>query len=849
MSREAAGRGEPSSARFTEEAILALAQEIEAAGGNEVFAVCRTDESGKVAFVEVVARGSKSAVPALASHFGRGDIIAHNHPSGTLLPSDADVEIAAQAGAAGVGSFIVDNAVSRVFVVAEPARARAYRPIDAEEISGVLDSGGKLSRLMEHFEPRDSQVRLASDVSRVLSDGGLLVAEAGTGVGKSFAYLVPSFAWALRNEERVVVATATINLQRQLIDKDIPIVASLFRKPVKAVLVKGRGNYLCKLRLAEALDEEGLLAGEEHPLRRIAAWDQAGCSGDRSDLPFWPEDQLWSRVCSEAESCLGLRCSKRDNCHLLAVRKAAADAQIVVANHHLLFADLSARLRGAGYEQTAVLPAYRALVLDEAHALESSATSLFSDRLSRFSVYRRLSRLKRRTRGRDFGIVLRLSTLPGFPAASLGGLDAALQDSRAAMSDFEAQALGLFARAAAVASAAYGAAGYGAAADSAAAPASAGARDRSIRLSTADAETARRIAGPAQALERSLRAVMRILGDALEDCPESVAQETVYFEAKAALRSIGESAELCARFKEFETHPETVFWIEKGKTGSGEVFLDFIASPLDIAGIMKEAVFGKMRSSVCTSATLSVGGSFDFWMRKTGVEASREDLVHRTYPSPFPFRTNALLAMDSGAPPPDSPTFRAYTNRAVLRLLVASGGRALVLFTSYEALLSAFEAARPEMEKLGIACLRQGMDDRSRLLTAFRNDITSVLFATDSFWEGVDAPGETLSLVIICKLPFRVPTDPVQMARSEALEKKGGNSFMEISLPEAVIRFKQGFGRLIRHSEDRGAVAVLDPRIVTKRYGRIFVESLPECRLLVDKFDAVEKEVGRFLDA
>lgn len=812
-------KAQDAKARFTDEAIALLAAEIEDAGGNEVFAFCSLDEQGKVASLQVVARGSKGAVPALASHTERGDVIVHNHPSGTLLPSDADVEVAAQAGAAGVGSYIVDNAVSKVFVVAEPARARAYRPVDPEEIAGVLDSGGKLSRAMPNFEPRPSQVRLAGDVTRTLNDGGILVAEAGTGVGKSFAYLLPAFAWAIRNEERVVVSTATINLQKQLIDKDIPVVASMFKKKVKAALVKGRGNYLCKVRLAEALDEEGMFAAEDHPLRRIDAWDKAGGSGDRADLSFWPEEQVWGRVCSEMETCLGLRCPRREECHLLRVRKAAADAQVVVANHHILFADLAARMHGAGYEQTAVLPPYRALVLDEAHAVESSATSLFSDRLSRFSVYRRLSRLSRRHRAREFGVALKLRQIPDFPGHLLDGLDRAIADARACVADLERAVTPLFAK------------------------------ERTVRLSVRTPELEACVSGPASALERALLAVTRIVGGALEECPESVCQETAWFEAKSLLRALGESAAFCGSYKEFDAHPDRVFWMERSRTGAGDPFVEFVSSPLDIAEVMKNAVFSKMRASVCTSATLAVGDSFEFWLRKVGIDPKRDDLVSRSYPSPFPFRTNALLALDSRAPAPESPAYRDYINAGVLRLLEASGGRALVLFTSYEALLSAFEAARPAMEARGIACLRQGTDDRSRLLAAFREDITSVLFATDSFWEGVDAPGETLSLVIICKLPFRVPTDPVQMARSEALEKRGGNSFMEISLPEAVIRLKQGFGRLIRHSEDRGAVAVLDPRILTKRYGRVFVESLPECRLISDGVEGIARQVGAFLDA
>ncbi|MDP3179971.1 MAG: hypothetical protein Q8M76_18815, partial [Spirochaetaceae bacterium] len=356
-------------------------------------------------------RGSRSAVPALAPYLERGDVIVHNHPSGTLRPSDADVSVAAEAGSAGVGSFIVNNAVTQVHVVAEPARRRAYAMLDEDEIAGVLEEGGKLSLAIAGYEPRKSQCRFARDVTAALNEGKVLAAEAGTGVGKSFAYLIPAFAWAIRNEERIVVSTATINLQKQLVDKDIPVVQRLFRKKTKAVLVKGRGNYLCAVRMREALDEEGLFAApgaspeEGHPLRRIEAWAGTTATGDRSDLSFWPDDATWSRVASESDACLGLRCNYREHCFVLQARREAADAQVVVANHHLLFSDLSARMNGAGYETTAVLPPFRALILDEAHAIESSATSFFSEELSRFVVNKRLSRLARRRGNRSFGLI------------------------------------------------------------------------------------------------------------------------------------------------------------------------------------------------------------------------------------------------------------------------------------------------------------------------------------------------------------------------------------------------------------------------------------------------------------
>jgi ATP-dependent DNA helicase DinG len=818
------------SERFTPEAALALREEIAENSGGEVFAACRLGEDGRIAEVLVVARGTKSSVPALAAYLERGDVIVHNHPSGTLRPSEADVGVSAEAGSAGVGSYIVNNAVERVHVVAEPARRKPYVSLDADEISGVLEEGGKLSNLIPGYEPRKSQIRLTRDVTSAFNDGGVLAAEAGTGVGKSFAYLVPAFAWAIKNEERVVVSTATINLQKQLVDKDIPVVQKLFKKKTKAVLVKGRGNYLCRTRLREAIDEEGIFAGDDSPLRRIEGWAGTTATGDRADLSFYPEEQLWSRVCSESDACLGLRCSEREGCFVLRARREAADANVVVANHHLLFADLAARMNGAGYENTAVLPAFRALVLDEAHAVESSATAFFSSELTRFSVNKRLSRLARKRGNRAFGLVPRLLALRDFPAGALDKLPDAIADARRAMDELDNRAVRLFE----------------------APPGEQGKRaERSYRLTEITPALQDQLLKPMAALERALLACTQALSDALDSGlaagGEELAQERAVYEARLYLRWLGETASFCAKFKDYGDSPETVFWMEKGKTGQGETFIRYTETPLDITGLMDEAVFTKFRSVICTSATLSVGDSFDFWKGRVGLARSAATVETAVYPSPFPFRTNALLAVDAGAPDPTSPGFGAYVDAAIPRLLESSQGHALVLFTSYEAMKSAWEAARPRMAELGITLLRQGEDERSKLMEAFKSDLASVLFATDSFWEGVDAPGSTLQLVVICKLPFRVPTDPVQLARSEAVEKKGGNAFMEISLPEAVIRLKQGFGRLIRHSEDRGAVVILDSRLATKRYGQLFIQSLPECRLVAESLDAITKEVSKFL--
>lgn len=785
--------------RFTPDAAEALRDAIADAGGNEVFVAGKLDTQGLIAEVVVAARGGKASVPALSGFLDRGDVLIHNHPSGFLIPSDADMSVASRVGENGVGSYIVDNEVQEVYVVAEPVRAKAIAALDPDQLAGVLEAGGKLASRLKDYEPRASQLDLVKAITKAMNQGSVLAAEAGTGVGKSFAYLIPALAWAARNKERVAVSTATINLQRQLMDKDIPLVASIFKKNLKAVLVKGRGNYLCQARLLDALDEEGLFADADHPLRRIADWAETSPNGDRADLSFWPEDAIWSRVCSEADDCLGLRCPYREKCFVLKVKRDAADSDLLVANHHILFSDLAARSSGAGYEATAVLPPFSIVILDEAHAIESSATSFFSCELARFSVYKQLSRLYRERRGRKFGVMVKLQNVKGLSAELFKRLPLAIDALRETMAEADASALLLL--------------GTG----------------LNFRLTVPSEALDKMVLFPLSRLERSILEVANILKSALEDMPDEAAQEQAVQETELALKRLVELASLCSRFCRFEDDPEFVYWLDRGKTGQGEAFVRFCITPISIAQLMNESVFEPFRSTICLSATLSVGGSFGFWKQRVGLTLSDAPADCTLFPSPFPYESNAMLGTPTDAPTPDDPSWQNWINCAVYDLIAASGGRALVLFTSYQVLRLCWESVKPRLDALGLSAFRQGDDERSRLMDMFKANIASVLFATDSFWEGVDAPGETLELVIITKLPFRVPTDPIQMARAEAVEKHGGNAFMDLSLPEAVIRFKQGFGRLIRHSDDRGAVVVLDARLLKKRYGQLFIASLPPC--------------------
>jgi ATP-dependent DNA helicase DinG len=838
--------------RFTPEVQDELRSIVLAMEGREVFAVGMLNSKGLVENLEILGRGTEGAVPAPFQRRSYAQVLIHNHPSGILFPSDADVVVAAEASAEGFGSYIVDNEVSHVLVVAEPIKPKLIRSLDADEIAAVLDSHGKLSHIMPEFEARLSQVEMAHDVTEIISDGGILVAEAGTGVGKSFAYLIPALAWAIGNSEPVVISTATINLQQQIYKKDFPIVSSLFKKPAKAVVVKGRGNYLCKRRLYAAIEEDALFSDSSMKLREILEWDNGGGSGDKSDLALPDDDPIWSRVCSESDYCLSLHCPYHDKCHVIHIRLEAASAQLIIANHHVLLADLEAKRIREGIINT-VLPSYQALVIDEAHALEASATSLFSETFSKRSIQRLLLRLSRHKKRIQVGILASLSKLPDIPSMLIDAARLQLENTESSADAFNAVAATCFLE-----------------------------NESSVLVKNLSGLNRTMFLSALQNLEKEIALLVTRLGEISEAIAQELEDEESVIELRITLRSLEEMAALLAQFIKPESEPGSIFWLQVDKKNPKDPIVICSATPLDVAPILSERLFEKIRSCICTSATLTINGSFQWWRSRVGLlergisetrlleagqSKSNRDLKNRlsgqtlernsmqnprilqkNYPSPFPYSKNAMLAIDTEATPPDSPEFQAYLNTAVAKLLKASRGRALVLFTSHKALRDTYNAVSPLLEQEGVLALRQGQKDRYSLLRTFVNDISSVLFATESFWEGVDAPGETLSLVIITRLPFRVPTDPIQSSRAAAIDARGGNSFAEMSIPEAVILFKQGFGRLIRHSQDRGVVAVLDVRILKKAYGSLFISSLPRCRLAMGALDSICRDVAEFLD-
>lgn len=818
--------------RIAADAAGAMREAIAESEGSEVLFLCECDEQMKVTSARAVARGVPEMVAAPMDQLHRGQVVIHNHPGGNLQPSRADVSVAAELAESGVGSFIVDNEVSELLVVCEPSRPKQVEPLEIEELASVVDDGGQLSTVFHDFESRQSQVDMLRLVAGGFNEDRVVAVEAGTGVGKSFAYLIPAIAWAASNEERVVISTATINLQQQLVEKDIPTVQRLLGLDVPVMLVKGRGNYLCRKRLGEAVDEESLFAGEDPAegdpaagevggsedradpdLVAIRDWADTSATGSRSELPFMVPDELWTRVNSDADSCTELTCRLREACFFLRARRQAASAKVLVANHHLLFIDLALRVRGIGFEARAVLPPFQRLIFDEAHSIENSATSLFSESFSRFSVSKHARRLVRTRRGRRYGLLSAVSRRGASP-------DAVARSSAAlARAEEGADALN-----AAVVERV----------------------DYTLRLTSAlPGSVLQSILDPVGELHIRLVTLANALSDVMED--DDGDEGGPYHELRIVLRRIERLVTLCNSFTEFSNHSDRVFWIEVRRASNGSRTARMISSPLDIRTVMREAVFDVFDTVIFTSATLTVGRSFDYWGGRVGLFDSAREMDLAEFSSPFPYAERALVAVPSDAPEPADESYGRFLVSFLGDLLEVSEGRALVLFTSYEMLREAHAALRDRLAAHGIAALRQGDDDRARLLARVAADTSSVLFATESFWQGVDLPGETLQVVVLCRLPFRVPTDPILLARTEAIEARGGNAFAELSLPEAVMKFRQGFGRLMRRNTDRGVVVVTDVRVLTKRYGPLFLSSLPPTRMSRREAAGVIEDVERFL--
>lgn len=825
--------GENAERRITSKARGAMAEAIAEAGGNEVFFAGSLDGKEQVDEVRVVARGSKGAVPAFLDAVGTREVVLHNHPSGNLEPSEADLSLASVFGHHGHGFYIVDNPVARVYVVVEPSLRRNVKKLDGDALAAVLGPGGALAQSLNDYESRPQQADMTRAVGHAFNHDGIAVIEAPTGVGKTLAYLVPAVEWALANKERVVVSTATINLQEQLIGKDIPLLQRSRPEPFAACLVKGRGNYVCHRKLQRALSEASLFEDKDEQtiLQRIADWAGTTEDGSLSDLTFVPPRKLWEQVCSEADACSFGNCPAPGKCFVGKARREMAKADLLVVNHHMLFSDLAIKRETGRFSTLAVLPPYARVILDEAHNIEDAATAYFGLEVTRNGLVALLGRFIRNDRGRERGLIPYLKTKifgeggylnPSDVDPILDLVDETILPVLALSRD---KAVAAFAEIRHLASNLCKQTGnqiqWRLTEDVLLDPAM-------RRVHTTHVMPA--VEQLQEAVSRLTELVVKLKNLPAPPDDREVPWMTELLQIDAYRLRLQSAAQGLSEGTSRALPENTVRWIEFDT--QNHAIVRICRAPLEVAEPMAEWVFPNLRTLALTSATLAVGGEFDYTLCRLGLDRVTGRSVETvSLPSPFDFQSQALLCIPADIAAPDSAGFLEEVISHCREILTITGGHAFVLFTSFYALDRVHSRLEAELKAKGLTPLKQGQAGRTELLERFRAADSAVLFGTDSFWEGVDVAGPKLQCVILARLPFRVPTEPIHEARVEAIDATGGNAFMEYSVPQAVIKFRQGFGRLIRRKTDTGAVVVLDNRVVTKRYGRIFLESLPGVRV------------------
>jgi ATP-dependent DNA helicase DinG len=639
----------------------------------------------------------------------------------------------------------------------------------AEFVARVFEPGGALSKSLPDFEARAGQTEMAAAVANVFERGGVLLAEAGTGTGKTLAYLVP----AILSRQRVLISTGTKNLQEQVFFKDIPALRDALDVPFTATYMKGRANYLCMHRLDQLSDGPGP-AVQDVFLPMIREWSERTETGDRAELADLPEDlPFWHEVSATAETCLGSECPRYDDCFVTRMRQRAAASDIVIVNHHLVCADASVRQNAYGE----VIPSCSHVILDEAHQLEDVATQYFGYGVSTY-------------RTEDLA-----SDVEHIAAGALLTDDTDRAEIAKAVEHLRDRSRAFFAELALSHRRAERSRG-----------------EERVRTSAsmlaAAADSAAPLIGTLDFLEAALAMIDR-KADTVRDPVD------LDVSAAALARRAGELRD-DLRFLLKAGDPDHVYFVEFRGRG---VFLR--ATPIDVSSIVRELVLDRMRTTVLTSATLAVDGTFEYIRRRLGVSGSADEL---RLASEFDFERQAIMYLPPRMPDPRSPAFVPAAGREVVEILKRTRGRAFVLFTSYAAMRAVQAIAEMALD---FPIMAQGSAPRRQLLADFRRTPHAVLFATSSFWQGVDVVGDALSCVIIDKLPFASPGDPITAARIDAIRQQGGDPFSDYQVPLAILALQQGLGRLIRHRRDRGVLAILDPRLQTMGYGRRFIASLP----------------------
>ncbi len=797
------------------ETIDKMKKEIAKSKGNEIFFRGIPNNKGIVIDIEVIARGNSNSVAALLNKMKKNEVIIHNHPSGVLIPSDEDIAVSSVYGDSEGASYIVNNDVNDIYVIVP---LKELVEINIDEYFGEK---GIIHKTFNKFEPRNEQYVMAKYIEKSMNENKKILIEAGTGTGKTIGYLLPTLLYAIENNLKVVVSTNTINLQEQLIKKDIPLIKKILGKDFSYQIVKGRGNYLSKrkLRNVDITDLETDTEKEKKEkelIRNLLEWDEKFTkTGDRSELKYEIPLSVWEKVNSEADMCKGVKCPHYSECYFFEARKNISEANLLIVNHHMFFADLSIRNQTGFYTNYSILPNYDIVVFDEAHNIEDTARNYFTFEASKISFGRLIGNIfnRRATGSNNAGTLMRaLAYLnDNLDSGKYAKIDELRDEVVKYLNEFYDTGIEIF--------------------------------DKFMEMFFRDDLIEVKVKLDEKVLNRNPKwQDIKLLNQKFKDIYGNLILNTnKFFNFIGNLNledkdgHIFDFSKYYERLKQYYKNFEFIFerkedrfvyWISITTARSN---VKLYATPYDISDELNENLLTKLDRMVFTSATLAVDKKFDYYKKSIGIEKEKKSkILEKIIKSPFNYEKQMNVYIPTDALEPTNLEFLNDLENFITESIKATKGHCFLLFTSYSMMNYLYNKIAKFFSKKEYTIIKQNDYPRHEMIEVFKNSKNPILFGTDSFWEGVDVQGEQLRSVIIVKLPFKVPNDPVTESIIENIKKNGMNAFNDYQVPQAVIKFKQGIGRLIRSKNDKGNIIILDNRIIKKYYGRKFLETLPK---------------------
>lgn len=813
--------------RFSEESLKEIKRILEENNNKSIILKATFNENELIEKPIFLSENKKKELKNIANSFKRNEILIRVAKGSQIYPSDLELEISEELyNKKSVTFCILSNKLDDFYFVQDIDRIN-FNSID---IIPFFEKNGLLAQNIKNFEYREEQKNMAATIQKAVNENRKVIVEAGTGTGKTLAYLIPAIKWAIENQKKIIIATNTINLQEQLLQKDIPIAKMLIKENFTYALVKGRNNYICK-RLFNEISMKGNLNLElfseeqKEQLKHILSWGKTTETGDKAELSFEVNLELWELIQSTTELCIGKKCPFRKECFYMKTRREKMEANVLISNHHIFFADLNVRANIDFDSEYLILPKYDMVIFDEAHNIESVARSYFSIEVSKFSFIRLLNRIfsknsSRRKQKAALNKIEESINKNSLDSSSiyeikLANLKDAIQVLQTVGDDFFEEVRKTFDN---------------------------GNEAGVKRILTSYEMKKSNFLESSREKKEKFQSMLNEFCDLLADFIEIINEEKdINPDVQNFINHFNIYKNFIDNFKFINSlaDDEYIYWLD---INSKRTNIVLTATPLNISKKLGSTLFENINRLVFASATLSADGNFKYFKKSIGLE--EEDCIEEIINSPFNYDEQMKVYIPTNIE--DSDKVNMYvsdSSKLILDILLKTKGKAFILFTSYSMLNQVYYSIRNRLMKENFEIFLHGEKPRTQLINEFKKAKKPVLFGTTSFWEGVDVQGENLSNVIIVKLPFLVPTDPIVSAISKKIEEEGGNSFVDFQLPEALIKFKQGIGRLIRNKTDHGNIFILDNRIIKKSYGALFINAIPTKNLKILTKEEIIKEI------